>query len=278
MHKFRLSIIFVSVFIFLTTFAYSESTDKFSDVYEKIQSKYKRLDKAIRDILVVFEYTFPKKRGKVYRVISRKGNKYRIDNLNEYFAIDQSVMGDNKKAYVVDPKYGKHKLWGENEYNTRQESFFWREDITDRDSITGIEIIDDRHCYVIKCAVRKPVKIQSSFLNVPYTLWLDTSTLVSLKTEYELKGVKYKNKTFAFRKILAGDEILELPNKVDSYENNNISVITTIKLLCVNNGINNSMFNPNKTTHIIYEKGYPRDEYIEEIIRKIDTISLEVPD
>lgn len=210
------------------------------DIMKKSKELSAKFKGEIKDMEVVQQVTMTTEQGRMTTdsKMLMKGEKMRMESTNQMPGMGEVktvVISDGKDTWVISPFQGKKKASGREaqQYQGRKN---WWDFMSDGATLKGTEKVNGRNCYVVKLKGGEPGSYD--------TMWLDEKSLNLIQAESKNPdGQKIRIVSSDFKKVVRG---LEFPYKTDVYAGKNLMSSTQIKSLKVNQGIPDSMFDPDK--------------------------------
>ncbi|OGF01481.1 MAG: hypothetical protein A2509_02485 [Candidatus Edwardsbacteria bacterium RIFOXYD12_FULL_50_11] len=216
-----------------------------SQLAQKFQDRYGKLERQIKDMTMVQEITLVSKDGNIISdaTYCYKGDKFRLDtkvnaSQEKGMKMETTILFDGTDMWMIAPFMGKKKLSEKDQAKYQKDrSWKWWADLVKNGKITGTEKIGDRNCYIIEYVSGQKED------QVPFDrIWIDADNLVQVKAEMT---VEKKKKAFAlysdFRKVI-GNWVM--PFKTELFYEKDKQPISTIivKSVDINKGVDDALF------------------------------------
>jgi outer membrane lipoprotein-sorting protein len=245
----KTALLLIAACMTLTTAGLLQADD-IGVVRGKLQAKYGKFDKLVKDLTMVMEMTMVdgRKSNTVEATMSYKEPRFRMDSkidLGEKGgAMTTTVIYDGTDMWMIAPMMGTRKLAAKDQakYN-KDRSWKWWNVLTDGGTVTGSETVGGRDCYVIEFT--QPGEQDKDAARPPFSkLWLDKDALVQVKAEmiYE-KGKKGVALYSDFRPAIGK---LEMPYKTEMSVDGKLVSTAVIKSIVYNTKISDDLFSVEK--------------------------------
>lgn len=235
----KLNVIVAAIAMLGMGLASAQAAD-LADIQKKAKELSEKYKKEIKDMEIVQQVTMTTEQGRMTTEskMLMKGEKMRMESTNQMPGMGEMktiVISNGKDTWVISPFQGKQKASGREaqQYQGRKN---WWDFISDAAELKGTEKVNGRECYVVKMKGGGPDSYD--------TMWLDKKSMNLIQAESKNPdGQKVRIVSSDFKKVVSG---LEFPYKTDVYAGDNLMSSTQIKSLKVNQGISESMFDPDK--------------------------------
>jgi outer membrane lipoprotein-sorting protein len=239
----------VSTFV-IAIFASQVCAQDISELAQKFQDRYGKLEKQIKDMTMVQEMTMVSKDGNIVSDVTYnyKGDKFRMDtktNTGQEKAMNMetTILFDGTDMWMIAPFMGKKKISDKDQVKYQKDkSWQWWADLAKNGKIIGEEKIGERDCYIIEYVSEKKEE-QRPFDKI----WIDKDALVQVKAEVTVEKKKKAIALYSdFRKVPGN---WELPYKTELFYEKDKQPISTIivKSIDINKGVDDALFEIGKT-------------------------------
>jgi outer membrane lipoprotein-sorting protein len=240
-----------AVLLFLP--AASISAQDISELAQKFQDRYGKLEKQIKDMTMIQEITMVSEKGNIVSNASYyyKGEKFRMDiktnaGQKEAMNMETTILFDGTDMWMIAPFMGKKKISEKDQQQYQKDrSWKWWSDLAKNGKITGIEKIGDRNCYVIEYVSDKDDKKGAT---APFTkMWIDMDNLVQVKAEMMVEKKKKAVVLYSdFRKV-PGNWEMAFKTEMFAEKDNQLISTVIVKSVDVNKGVADALFEIGKT-------------------------------
>lgn len=224
-----------------------------SELAQKFQNRYGKLETQIKDMTMIQEITMVGEKGNIVSNASYyyKGEKFRMDTKTntgqkEAMNMETTILYDGTDMWMIAPFMGKKKISEKDQKQYQNDkSWKWWADLARNGKITGTEKIGDRNCYVIEYVSGKEDKKDAP---APFTkMWVDMDNLVQVKSEMMVEKKKRVVVLYSdFRKVPGNWEMAFKTEMFAEKDNQLISTII-VKSVDVNKGVDDALFEIGKT-------------------------------
>jgi len=220
-------------------------TQDFSTLIKEAETRDAKFEKEVKDMTVVQEIKTFTTEGEMTSEVEtlRKGDKFRMETkpvmtegivTQKSSEMETAVVSNGQDTWMISPIVGKKEI-SEEEVTTYETGQDWRDLVSEKGKIVGIEKVAEKECYVVEIQGK-----ESPFKK----LWLDKTSLNLIKSESKgPKGETILMLNSDFRKI-KGD--LEMPYKTEVFVDSNLISSSAVKSMEINKGLSDDLFDPAK--------------------------------
>ncbi len=221
-----------------------------TELAQKFQDRYGKLENQIKDMTMVQEITMISKDGNIVSDVLYyyKGDKFRMDTKTNTgkekgMKMETTILFDGTDMWMIAPFMGKKKISDKEQTKYQKDkSWKWWADLAKNGKITGTEKIGDRNCFIIEYVSAKKDE-QAPFDKI----WIDMDNLVQVKAEMTVEKKKKAIALYSdFRKVPGN---WEMPFKTEFFyekDKQPISIII-VKSVDINKGVDDALFEIGKT-------------------------------
>ena len=232
--------------------------DDLSSILKKMRARNEEFQQAIKD-MTMLQGTRSIAKGKEMTSETKffiKGEKFRMelsDQMPEGIGEVKFIyINDGKDFWLISSSMGKYKFPREQAQPIIKEmkkikKEDWSDKMWEGAKLLGIEKVGKREAYIIKVMPRKSEFLPLSKLYDEYQsdrIWLDKESLVPLKAR--AKGPEGKTILWIFSDYRKIKGVGDHPYKIEMYEDNKLMSTTITKLLEINKGLSDDLFDPDK--------------------------------
>lgn len=228
--------------------AAAASADDIGTVVAKLQAKYGKYEKTVKDLTMAMEVTIQdgKNTMATENVMYYKEPKFRMDskmNLGQGGAMTTSVIFDGAEMWMVS-MMGTQKLADKDQMKyQRDRSWRWWSWLTEGGRVTGSEKVGGYNCWVIEfpeAEAKGGDKARPGFSK----LWLAKEPLVQVKAE----GIydKKKKAVLVYSDIKPAIGKMEMPHKTETFVDGKLVSTAVIKSVEYNKNLPDDLFSAAK--------------------------------
>lgn len=224
------------------------SAQDISELAQKFQERYGKLEKQVRDMAMVQEITVVTGQGNMVSQASfyYKGDKFRMDTKTNpgqpgAMEMETTILFDGTDMWMIAPFMGKKKISEKDraKYN-KDRSWQWWNELARNGRIVGTEKFQGRNCYIVE--YQPPKESKKDDIPPYHRMWIDMDNLVQVKSEMM---VDKKQKAVAiysdFRKV-SGNWEMPFKTEIFAEKDNQLFSTVVVKSVEVNKGVDDSKF------------------------------------
>jgi len=228
--------------------ATAANATEIGDIVAKLQAKYGRYEKLVKDLTMVMEVSFSDGKNNMTseNTMYYKEPKFRMDSkmdMGQGGAMTSSVIFDGTDMWMVS-MMGAQKLGDKDQMKyDRDKSWKWWGYLTENGRVTGSETVGGYDCWVIEFPEADPKAKEKAGPGFS-KLWLAKEPLVQVKAE----GIfdKKKKAVLIYSDIRPAIGKMEMPYKTETFVDGKLVSTAVIKSVEYNKNLSDDLFSAAK--------------------------------